>query len=124
MRYMRFTCAVLFVVGLFAATASAATTAAQLVDLSKAGLGDDVLVELIQTDGSTFQLSAADILSLHRQGLSDRVILAPALIGLFAMTPDELSEKCLQLALARKCLLFRGRDGSIAFRLPQPRHPY
>jgi hypothetical protein len=48
---------------------------------------------------------------------NDRVILAPALIGLFAMTPDEFSEKCRQLALARNCRLFRGRDGSIAFRL-------
>lgn len=56
--------------------------------------------------------------SLH----NDRVILAPALIGLFAMTPDEFSEKCRQLALARNCRLFRGRDGSIAFRLRQPRH--
>jgi hypothetical protein len=56
--------------------------------------------------------------SLH----NDRVVLAPALIGLFAMTPDEFSEKCRQLALARNCRLFRGRDGSIAFRLPQPRH--
>jgi hypothetical protein len=53
---------------------------------------------------------------------NNRVILAPALIGLFAMTPDEFSEKCRQLASARNCQLFRGRDGSIAFRLSQPRH--
>lgn len=53
---------------------------------------------------------------------NDRVILGPALIGLFTMTPDAFSDKCQQLALARNCQLFRGRDGSIAFRLRQPRH--
>lgn len=56
--------------------ATAATTAAQLIELMKAGLSDDILIALIQTDGSTFQLSAAEILSLHQQGLSERVILA------------------------------------------------
>jgi hypothetical protein len=59
-----------------AAGTALAVTASQLVDLMKAGLGDDVLIALIQTDGSTFQLTAADILALHRQGLSDKVILA------------------------------------------------
>jgi hypothetical protein len=53
-----------------------AVTSSQLVELMKAGLGDDVLIALIQTDGSTFQLTTADILALHKQGLSDKVILA------------------------------------------------
>jgi hypothetical protein len=66
----------LFTLGLAVGVASAATTASQLVDLSRAGLDDDILIALIQTDGSTFQLTAADILALHRQGLSDRVIRA------------------------------------------------
>ena len=57
-------------------SALAATTAEQLVELSRAGLGDDILIELIQSDGSTFQLAAADLLALHQQGLSDRVIRA------------------------------------------------
>jgi hypothetical protein len=59
-----------------ATPAAAATTAAQLVELMRAGIGDDVLIALIQTDGSTFQLSAQDILSLHQQGVSDVVIRA------------------------------------------------
>jgi len=59
-----------------AAGLALAVTSAQLVELMKAGLGDDVLIALIQTDGSTFQLTSADILALHRQGLSDKVILA------------------------------------------------
>ena len=59
-----------------AAGIALAVTSAQLVELMKAGLGDDVLIALIQTDGSTFQLTTADIIALHKQGLSDKVILA------------------------------------------------
>jgi hypothetical protein len=62
--------------GICAARAEAATTADQLVALQHAGLDDDILIALIQTDGSTFQLSADDILELHRQGLSNEVIHA------------------------------------------------
>lgn len=54
---------------------------------------------------------------------NDRVILPAALIGQFTMTPDELFGKCEQLAQARNCHLFRGRDGSIAFQLRRPRRP-
>jgi len=61
---------------LLPATVAAATTAEQLVGLSRAGLSDDILITLIQTDGSTFQLSADDILKLHTAGLSDAVIRA------------------------------------------------
>ena len=66
------------VLGLSAGNARADTTASQLVDLSRAGLSDDILVELIESDGSTFQLTAADVLALHREGLSDKVIVAMA----------------------------------------------
>src|SRR5690349_9382603 len=53
-----------------------AVTIPELVALSKEGLSDDILIALIQTDGSTFQLSATDLLQLHKQGLSNAVILA------------------------------------------------
>jgi hypothetical protein len=72
----RLAVAAVFALGLSGGVASAATTASQLVDLSRAGLDDDILIALIQTDGSTFQLTAADILALHKRGLSDRVIRA------------------------------------------------
>lgn len=47
-----------------------------LVELNRAGLGDAVLVALIETDGSRFTLSADDIRSLKSDGLSDAVIVA------------------------------------------------
>jgi hypothetical protein len=48
------------------------------------------------------------------------LVLAADLIGQFTMSPDDLLAKCQQLAQARNCRLFRGRDGSIAFELRQP----
>jgi hypothetical protein len=47
-----------------------------LLLLKDAGLSDDILIDLIQSDGSVFYLKAADIIDLHKQGLSDRVIRA------------------------------------------------
>jgi hypothetical protein len=75
---LRLSLALLFFAGtgIYASRAEAATTADQLVALQRAGLDDDILIALIQTDGSTFQLSADDILELHRQGLSNKVIHA------------------------------------------------
>jgi len=47
-----------------------------LLLLQQAGLTDDLMIDLIQTDGSVFHLTAADIVDLHHKGLSDRVIRA------------------------------------------------
>jgi hypothetical protein len=77
MRYLTtLSLAVFISIGPGAGASQASTTKEQLIELMRYGLGDDVLIALIQTDGSTFQLSAPDILSLHRQGLSDKVIRA------------------------------------------------
>jgi hypothetical protein len=75
-RLFRTSLAVLLGVTLSAGAASAATTAEQLVALAQAGLDDDILIALIETDGSVFYLSAQDLLDLRRQGLSNRVIRA------------------------------------------------
>ncbi len=55
---------------------AAAVSVDELVNLKANGLTDDVLVALIETDGSVFQLTSADVLALHRRGLSEKVILA------------------------------------------------
>jgi hypothetical protein len=49
------------------------------------------------------------------------LILAADLIGQLTMSPDDFLVKCQQLAQARNCRLFRGRDGSIAFKLRKPK---
>lgn len=58
------------------ASGEAAVTVNDLVKLSAAGLGDDILIALIESDDSVFKLSADDILSLRAKGLSEKVILA------------------------------------------------
>jgi hypothetical protein len=56
-------------------TASAVSTR-DLIELSKAGLGDEVLVALIEADGTVFNLDAPKILELRGAGVSERVITA------------------------------------------------
>ena len=58
------------------ASAEPATSIRDLVQLKAAGLSDEILIALIQSDGSVFSLSADDIIDVRRQGLSEPVILA------------------------------------------------
>ena len=44
--------------------------------MSKAGISDDVIIQSVQSSGSSFQLNAGDIESLKRDGVSDRVVAA------------------------------------------------
>ena len=72
--------AALLVVGP-AATLAHAVTVADLINLRANGVSDDILVALIQTDGTVFKLAADDIIDLKKRGLSDRVLLAMLLNG-------------------------------------------
>jgi hypothetical protein len=47
-----------------------------LVELSRAGLGDDVLLALIEVDPSVFPIDAATLKAVKAAGVSDRVIVA------------------------------------------------
>ena len=58
------------------AASAGAATIQDLVKLKAAGLSDDILIALIESDGSVFQLKADDVISLRKQGLSERVIMA------------------------------------------------
>lgn len=53
-----------------------AVSVKDLIALSHEGVGDAVLVALIETDGSRFTLKADDIRQLKADGLSDAVIVA------------------------------------------------
>ena len=55
---------------------AAAVTVEELFNLKANGLSDDILVALIESDGSVFRLLPEDVLALSRRGLSERVILA------------------------------------------------
>ena len=47
-----------------------------VVELHRSGLGDDLLIAVIEADGGPFTLSFADIHDLKSDGLSERVITA------------------------------------------------
>jgi hypothetical protein len=81
-------------VGLVGATVRPAYAVSMhdLVALSKAGLGDEVLVALIEADGTVFNLDGPKILELRAQGLSERVITAMIRNGLRENTPSPLPE--------------------------------
>ena len=67
-------CAVLLVGG--APDLAWAVSTRDLIELSKAGLGDEVLVALVEADGTVFSLDAPKILELRAAGVSERVITA------------------------------------------------
>lgn len=56
--------------------AASAVTVNQVVDLSKAGVSDAVILALIDRDRTVFTIDPEQIVALHRDGLSDRVIVA------------------------------------------------
>lgn len=72
--------AMLLVIGP-AATLAHAVTVADLINLRANGVSDEILIALIQNDGTVFKLSADEVLDLKKRGLSDRVVLAMLLNG-------------------------------------------
>jgi hypothetical protein len=73
------TLAIVFAWGLLAGPlvpAARAVTVEELLSLKANGLSDDILVALIESDGSVFQLTSDDVVSLHQRGLGEKVILA------------------------------------------------
>ena len=52
-----------------------AVTVRDIIELSKAGLSDDVLVALIDADRTIFTLDAEQILDLKRAGIGEKVLL-------------------------------------------------
>ena len=58
------------------ASSAAAVSVEELFSLKANGLSEEILVALIEADGSIFRLTPEDVLDLHKRGLSDKVILA------------------------------------------------
>lgn len=73
-RYMRQFLGVFVLLCGLSASAEAVTLR-DLVDLSKQGLSDDLLIALVDAEQSVFHLTAAEVRSLKEQGLSDRLLI-------------------------------------------------
>ena len=72
---MRHALAVLSLVLLMAPSAQAVTLS-DIVDLTRAGLGEEVLLALIEVDGGVFEVDAQTLAGLKAAGVSDKVIVA------------------------------------------------
>ncbi len=67
-------CVAMFV--LLCPSPAAAVTPDELIELRRAGLGDDVLIALIETTGMSTPVASDLVLHMRRSGLSDEVIAA------------------------------------------------
>jgi len=65
----------LIVLSLAAARAEAVTVK-DIIDLTRAGLGEEVLLALVEVDGGVFNIDTATLTDLKKAGVSERVIEA------------------------------------------------
>jgi hypothetical protein len=78
----RFTAAVLALTGLLAvAPAAEALTTREVIELTRAGLGEEVLLALIAVSGDIYAVDAASIKALKEAGVTEKVIVAMVLSG-------------------------------------------
>src|SRR3954465_9389836 len=61
---------------LFVPVSASALTVRDIVELSRAGLGEETLLALIEVDPSVFPIDTATLKSLKAAGVSERVIVA------------------------------------------------
>jgi len=69
-------CALVLLGTLAVPTRADAVSLRDLIELTRAGLSDEVLVALVEADDTTFNLDAPKILELRAAGVSERVIIA------------------------------------------------
>lgn len=67
-----------------------ALTVRDIVELTRAGLGEEVLLALIEVDRSVFPIDSASIKQLKADGVSDRVIVAMVRSGREAPPPEQV----------------------------------
>ena len=62
--------------GCASAPRPAPLTTAEIVQMSQRKLSDDIIIERIRASGAVYRLSAAELVKLHDQGVSDAVLNA------------------------------------------------
>lgn len=72
-----------------AAGSDSAINNARVIQMTKLGLGDDIIIARIKTGNCTFVLSDADLAQLKRAGVSDRVIAA--MLGASVLTSPRVT---------------------------------
>jgi outer membrane lipoprotein SlyB len=64
-----------------AQVAAMAVTNFDLVEMTRAGVGDDVIISTIRSRGGRFDLSPGGLIALKQSGVSDRVVMAAQSAG-------------------------------------------
>lgn len=77
----------LMVFALFVSGSASALTLRDLIELSRAGLGDEVLLALIDVDRPVFSIDADTLKSLKAAGVSERVMVAVVRSGRAPIAP-------------------------------------
>lgn len=65
-----------------------AVTARDIINLSRAGLGEEVLLALVEVDGGVFSIDTATLTELKKAGVSERVIEAMIRSGRSRPVPE------------------------------------
>jgi hypothetical protein len=65
----------LFAAALLVPASASAVTVRDIIELTKAGLSDDILMALIDSDRTVFSLDKNEILALKKAGVSEAVML-------------------------------------------------
>lgn len=83
---------------LVAAAPARAVTIRDIIDLTKAGLGDEVLLALIEVDGGVFPVDPQTLTRLKEAGVSEQVIVALVRSGRApaAVQPVEAAQMAVQ----------------------------
>jgi hypothetical protein len=66
---------ILFLAALLVPAAASAVTVRDIIEFTKAGLSDDILIALIDADRTVFSLDKNEILALKKAGVSEAVLL-------------------------------------------------
>lgn len=70
-----------------AQVAAMAVTNFDLVEMTRAGVGEEVIISTIRSRGGRFDLSPAGLIALKQSGVSDRVVMAAQNAGPGAFVP-------------------------------------
>lgn len=108
-----------------------AVTLRDLIDLSRQGISDDILIALVEAEKSVFHLGAADVRSLKQQGLSDRLVIyllqTPALrpapepvLHLASQRPAPAAEAPARDAVDRVIVVERVKTVAVPVYVPVP----
>jgi hypothetical protein len=77
-----------------------AITVQDVIELTRAGLGDEVLLALIDVDRTVFSIDTATLTRLKQGGVSERVILAMVRSGRTAPVEDQQQSVVMEAAPA------------------------